>query len=163
MRAGARATVGGYPFSPGRFIALPVSKDNSPLIDALNAGLDAVIADGTWSQLYTDWVPRPLPQGWKPGSKAAPTPHLPDFAAIAEHNRRGAPGAAARPKSTLAQLRDQFFDWELYRQAIPAMVTTGLPNTLILTVSSSAIGLVVGMALAMAGVSRTRWLGWAGP
>src|SRR6201999_4013232 len=46
------------------------------------------------------------------------------------------------------------------RQAIPAMVTTALPNTLILTVSSSAIGLVVGMALAMAGVSRTRWLRW---
>ncbi len=60
----------------------------------------------------------------------------------------------------LAQLRDQFFDWELYKQAIPAMVTTGLPNTLILTVSSSVIGLVVGMALAVAGVSRTRWLRW---
>ena len=40
------------------------------------------------------------------------------------------------------------------------MVMTGLPNTLILTVSSSVIGLVVGMGLAVAGVSRTRWLRW---
>ena len=40
------------------------------------------------------------------------------------------------------------------------MVTTGLPNTLILTVSSAVIGLVVGMALAVAGISRTRWLRW---
>src|SRR6201987_1987813 len=128
MRAGARATVGGYPFSPGRFIAFPVAKDNQPLIDALNAGLDAVIADGTWSQLYTDWVPRPLPQGWKPGSNAAPTPQLPDFAAIAETKPRGGAAGAAPPRSTLAQLRDQFFDWDLYKQAIPAMVTTGLPN-----------------------------------
>ena len=40
------------------------------------------------------------------------------------------------------------------------MVTTGLPNTLILTVSSSVIGLVVGMGLAVAGISRTRWLRW---
>jgi polar amino acid transport system substrate-binding protein len=40
------------------------------------------------------------------------------------------------------------------------MVTTGLPNTLILTVSSSVIGLVVGMGLAVAGVSRTRGLRW---
>ena len=89
MRHGDNATVAAYTFSPGSFIAFPVAKDNQPLIDALNAGLDAVIADGTWSQLYTDWVPRPLPQGWKPGSKSAPTPHLPDFAAIAKHNHRG--------------------------------------------------------------------------
>jgi polar amino acid transport system substrate-binding protein len=122
--------------------------------------LDAVIADGTWSQLYTDWVPRSLPAGWKPGSKSAPTPHLPDFSAIAKHNHRENPAEATKPKSTLAQLRDQFFDWDLYKQAIPAMVTTGLPNTLILTVSSSVIGLVVGMGLAVAGVSRTRWLRW---
>jgi polar amino acid transport system permease protein/polar amino acid transport system substrate-binding protein len=159
MRPGDRAAVAGYTYSPGSFIAFPVAKDNQPLIDALNAGLDAVIADGTWSQLYSDWVPRPLPQGWKPGSKAAPTPHLPDFAAIAERNHRSS-GGPAPPKSTLAQLRDQFFDWDLYKQAIPAMLTTGLPNTLILTVSSSVIGLVVGMGLAVAGVSRTRWLRW---
>ncbi len=155
---GDTATVAAYTFSPGSFIAFPVAKDNQPLIDALNAGLDPVIADGTWSQLYTDWVPRPLPAGWKPGSKSAPTPHLPDFAAIAKHNHRKEPGGAAQSKSALAQLRDQFFDWDLYKQAIPAMVTTGLPNTLILTVSSAVIGLVVGMALAVAGISQSRWL-----
>ena len=160
MRHGDNATVAAYTFSPGSFRAFPVAKDNQPLIDALNAGLDAVIADGTWSQLYTDWVPRPLPQGWKPGSKAAPTPHLPDFAAIAEKNHREETVEPAQPKSTLAQLRDQFFDWALYKQAIPAMVTTGLPNTLILTISSSVIGLVIGLGLAVAGVSRTRWLRW---
>ncbi len=159
LRPGDRASVAAYTYSPGSFIAFPVAKDNQPLIDALNAGLDAVIADGTWSQLYTDWVPRPLPQGWKPGSRAAATPHLPDFAAIAEHNHNK-PAEAAPPKSTMAQLRDSFFDWSLYKQAIPAMVTTGLPNTLILTVSSAVIGVAVGMALAVAGISRTRWLRW---
>ena len=136
-----------------------MAKDNQPLIAALNAGLDAVIADGTWSQLYTDWVPRPLPRGWKPGSKSALTPHLPDFATIAEHHHRVV-DAVPPPKSVLAQLRDSFFDWELYKQAVPAMVTTGLPNTLILTVSSSVIGLAVGIALAVAGISRARWLRW---
>jgi polar amino acid transport system substrate-binding protein len=99
-----------------------------------------------------------LPQGWKPGSKAAPTPHLPDFAAIASQNRPL--GQAAPPKSVWAQLANSFFDWDLYKQAIPKMVTTGLPNTLILTVSSAVIGVVVGMALAVAGISRTRWLRW---
>jgi polar amino acid transport system substrate-binding protein len=159
LRPGDRAKVAAYTYSPGSFIAFPVAKDNQPLIDALNAGLDAVIADGTWSQLYTDWVPRPLPQGWKPGSKAAPTPHLPDFAAIAAHNHRDTTETGPE-KSTLGQLRDQFFDWDLYKQAIPAMLTVGLPNTLILTVSSAIIGVVVGMALAVAGISRTRWLRW---
>src|ERR1700730_671071 len=159
MRPGDRATVAAYTFSPGSFVAFPVAKDNQPLIDALNAGLDAVIADGTWAQLYTDWVPQPLPAGWKPGSKSAPTPRLPDFAAIAERNHRLV-NEVSPPKSVLAQLRESFFNWDLYKQAIPAMVTTGLPNTLILTVSSALIGLVVGMALAVAGVSRTRWLRW---
>ena len=70
-------------FSLDNFVAYAVAKENKPLIDALNAGLDAVIADGTWSRLYSDWVPRALPPGWKPGSKAAPVPQLPDFAAIA--------------------------------------------------------------------------------
>jgi polar amino acid transport system substrate-binding protein len=159
LRPGDRAKVAAYTYSPGSFIAFPVAKDNQPLIDALNAGLDAVIADGTWSQLYTDWVPRPLPQGWKPGSRAAPTPHLPDFAAIAAHNHRETTETGPE-KSALAQLRDQFFDWDLYKQAVPAMLTVGLPNTLILTVSSAIIGVVVGMALAVAGISRTRWLRW---
>jgi polar amino acid transport system substrate-binding protein len=158
LRPGDTAGIADYTFGLGSFIAYPVAKDNQPLIDALNAGLDAVIADGTWSQLYTDWVPRALPQGWKPGSKAAPAPHLPDFAAIASQHRHL--GEAAPPKSVWAQLSDSFFDWDLYKQAIPKMVTTGLPNTLILTVSSAIIGVVVGMALAVAGISRTRWLRW---
>ena len=37
-------------FSLDNFVAYAVAKENKPLIDALNAGLDAVIADGTWSQ-----------------------------------------------------------------------------------------------------------------
>ncbi len=159
MRPGDTAAVVGYTFGLGNFIAYCVSKDNRPLIDALNAGLDAVIADGTWAQLYTDWTPRPLPPGWKPGSKAAARPHLPDFAAIAARNHREADKPPA-PKSTLSQLKESFLDWDLYKQAFPAMLKTGLPNTLILTVSSAALGLVVGMALAVAGVSRTRWLRW---
>jgi polar amino acid transport system substrate-binding protein len=159
MRPGDAAAIIDYTFGLGNYAAYAVAKDNQPLIAALNSGLDAVIADGTWSQLYTDWVPRPLPPGWKPGSKSALTPHLPDFAVIAERHHRVA-DAVPPPKSVLAQLRDSFFDWELYKQAIPAMLTTGLPNTLILTVSSSVIGLAVGIALAVAGISRARWLRW---
>ncbi|AEV72399.1 amine acid ABC transporter, permease protein, 3-TM region, His/Glu/Gln/Arg/opine family [Mycolicibacterium rhodesiae NBB3] len=146
-------------FSLDNFVAWAVAKENQPLIDALNSGLDAIIADGTWSRLYTDWVPRALPPGWKPGSKAAPVPQLPDFNAIAAENQGSAPAAAA-PKSTLSQLKDAFLDWDLYKQAIPDLLTTGLPNTLILTVCAAVIGLVLGMALAVAGISRHRWLRW---
>jgi polar amino acid transport system substrate-binding protein len=159
VRPGDTAAIVAHTFSLGNYVAYAAAKDNQPLIAALNSGLDAVIADGTWSQLYTDWVPRPLPPGWKPGSKAALTPHLPDFAAIAQRHHR-ALDEPAPPKSTLAQLRDSFFDWELYKQAIPVLLKTGLPNTLILTVSSSVIGLAIGMALAVAGISRARWLRW---
>lgn len=147
-------------FSLDNFVAWAVAKENQPLIDALNSGLDAIIADGTWARLYSDWVPRALPPGWKPGSKAAPVPQLPDFAAIAAARKKPAGNGAVAPKSTLAQLRDSFLDWELYRQAIPDLLRTGLPNTLILTVCASIIGLVLGMVLAVAGISRSRWLRW---
>jgi polar amino acid transport system substrate-binding protein len=159
IRPGDGATIAGYTFGLGNFVAYPVAKDNQPLVAALNAGLDAVIADGTWSRLYTDWVPRPLPRGWHPGSKSAVPPDLPDFAAIAEHHHRALDEPAPR-KSVLAQLRDSFFDWDIYRQTIPVLLKTGLPNTLILTVSSGVIGLVMGMVLAVAGISHARWLRW---
>lgn len=146
-------------FSLDNFVAWAVAKENRPLIDALNSGLDAVIADGTWARLYTEWVPRALPPGWKPGSKAAPPPQLPDFNAIAAENQQ-APSGPAAPKSALTQLKDAFLNWDLYRQAIPDLLKTGLPNTLILTVSAAVIGLVLGMLLAVAGISRHRWLRW---
>jgi polar amino acid transport system substrate-binding protein len=146
-------------FSLDNFVAWAVAKGNQPLIDALNSGLDAIIADGTWARLYSDWVPRALPPGWRPGSKAAPVPQLPDFAAMAASHQQPASHAAA-PKSTLSQLADSFLDWDLYKQAVPDLFKTGLPNTLILTVSASVIGLVLGMALAVAGISRARWLRW---
>jgi polar amino acid transport system substrate-binding protein len=146
-------------FSLDNFVGYAVAKENTPLIDALNSGLDAVIADGTWAKLYSDWVPRALPPGWKPGSKAAPLPQLPDFAAIATDKAPGS-GPAVAPKSTLTQLKDSFLDWNLYKQAIPDLFKTGLPNTLILTFAASIIGLAIGMVLAVAGISTSRWLRW---
>ncbi|MDH6681079.1 polar amino acid transport system substrate-binding protein [Rhodococcus sp. LBL1] len=146
-------------FSLDNFIGWAVAKDRQPLIDALNSGLDAVIADGTWSRLYSDWVPRELPTGWKPGSKAAPAPELPDFAAIAAQHTTTEP-SAAQPKSALQQLGETFFNWQLYKQAFPDLLRTGLPNTLILALTSGIAGTVIGMLLAVAGISRTRWLRW---
>ncbi len=159
MRPGDRVVLVANAFSQGNFVAYAVAKDNQPLVDALNSGLDAVIADGTWAKLYCQWVPRTLPPGWKPGSKAAPAPNLPDFAAVAARQYRK-PMAPAAPQSMMAQLKDSFFDWDMYRQAIPILLTTGLPNTLILTNSALVIGLALGMVLAMAGMSRSRWLRW---
>ena len=88
-----------------------------------------------------------------------PAPALQDFAAIAASHHHEPVGPAA-PKSTLAQLRDSFFDWEMYRQPSPFCSPSGLPNTMILTNSAIAIGLLLGMVLAMAGISHSRWLRW---
>jgi len=159
VRPGDQAVIVENTFSLDNFVAWAVATENTPLIDALNAGLDAIIADGTWARLYSEWVPRALPPGWKPGSKSAPRPTLPDFAAIAAGHTPRATTAPA-PKSTLSQLKDAFFDWDLYKQAIPDLFRTGLPNTLILTISASIIGVALGMALAIAGISRARWLRW---
>lgn len=148
-------------FSVNNFVGWAVAQGHQPLVDALNSGLDAVINDGTYADLYTDWVPREMPAGWQPGSKAADKPALPDFVALArEHRGTAAPASSMEPKGTLGQLADTFFDWELYRKALPDLLKTGLPNTLILAVISGIIGTLIGMALAVAGISRTRWLRW---
>ncbi len=158
VRPGDPAVIVENTFSLDNFVAYAVAKENQPLIDALNAGLDAVIADGTWSRLYSDWVPRALPPGWKPGSKAAPLPKLPDFAAIAASAAPAAAAPVVGNKSVFTQLRESFLDWDLYKKAIPDLLKTGLPNTLILTFCASVIGLGLGLLLAVAGISRSAWL-----
>ncbi|MEV2225449.1 ABC transporter substrate-binding protein/permease [Nocardia vinacea] len=159
VKSGDGTTIIQNTFSLDNFVGYAVAKNNQPLIDALNSGLDAVIADGTYAKLYADWVPRQLPPGWKPGSKAAPAPQLPDFAAIAAEKKTTDSGQDA-PKSTLQQLRETLFDWSLYRKAFPDLFKTGLPNTLILALVSGVLGTILGMLLAVAGISRTRWLRW---
>lgn len=159
VKQGDPATIVENTFSLENFVAYAVAKENTPLINALNAGLDAVIADGTWSRLYSEWVPRALPPGWKPGSKAAALPALPDFAAMAARAGPAAAGVVA-DKSVLSQLRESFLDWDLYKKAIPDLLKTGLPNTLLLTVSAAVIGLLLGLVLAVAGISRAPWLRW---
>lgn len=149
-------------FSINNFTAWAVARDNPKLVEALNSGLDAIIADGTWARLYSDWAPRPLPDGWKPGSKAAPMPDLPDFEAIAERNARTPQESAsdAAPKSTWTQLRETFLNGEQFRKALPELFTTGLVNTLKISVASGVLGTLLGMLLAVAGISRSRWLRW---
>ncbi|WP_132991904.1 ABC transporter substrate-binding protein/permease [Gordonia zhaorongruii] len=147
-------------FSINNFTAWAVAKGNPKLIDALNSALDEIIKDGTWSKLYQDWAPRSLPAGWTPGSKAAPVPELPNFDEIAAKNAGGESTEAVQPKSALAQLGDTFFNGEKFRDALPELFKTGLPNTLKIAVTSGVIGTVLGMLLAVAGISRSRWLRW---
>ncbi|MER7394928.1 amino acid ABC transporter permease [Streptomyces sp. NPDC000151] len=55
-------------------------------------------------------------------------------------------------------LLNNFFDWQLIRHVLPDLLTYGLRNTLALAVSSALLGSVIGMALAIMGLSRHRWL-----
>src|SRR3954453_12803463 len=59
---------------------------------------------------------------------------------------------------TLRTLWDTFFDVQAMREALPEMLTIGLPNTLLLAVSSALLGTVLGMLLAVGGPRRSRWL-----
>ena len=162
IKPGDGTSIAQNTFSLNNFVGWAVNKSNQPLVDALNSGLDAVIADGTWAKLYSDWTPKQIPTGWKPGSKAAAAPQLPDFAAIAAQRaqQQGTPAPAAESTSTLEQLRRTFFDGELYAKAVPDLLRTGLPNTLILALVSGVVGTALGMLLAVAGLARTRWLRW---
>ena len=54
----------------------------------------------------------------------------------------------------LDQLAKTFLDWEAMAAVVPSMLTVGLPNTLILAVSSGVLGCILGMILAIMGTSR---------
>ena len=60
----------------------------------------------------------------------------------------------------LTTLRETFFDLDAMRAALPELLRVGLPNTLILALTSAVIGTVLGMVLAVCGLSHRRWLRW---
>ncbi|RZU53918.1 amino acid ABC transporter substrate-binding protein (PAAT family) [Krasilnikovia cinnamomea] len=72
--SGSKIKVAAKQLSPAP-TAYAVAKGNNVLREALNAGLDQVIADGTWNRLQAQYYPgRPIPAGFTPGSgKAAPS------------------------------------------------------------------------------------------
>ena len=51
-----------------------------------------------------------------------------------------------------------FFDWQAMADVLPNMVLVGLKNTLILAIASTVLGVVLGMILAVMGISRSAWL-----
>ncbi|OMH35134.1 amino acid ABC transporter permease [Tersicoccus sp. Bi-70] len=59
-----------------------------------------------------------------------------------------------------SQLIDTFFNGQAMAQVIPDLLTVGLPNTLILSIASGVIGTVLGMILAVMGISRNVVLRW---
>jgi len=55
-------------------------------------------------------------------------------------------------------LRRSFLDWDAMGEVLPMMIAVGLKNTLILAFASTVLGIAIGMALAIMGISRSPWL-----
>lgn len=55
-------------------------------------------------------------------------------------------------------LRRSFLDWDAMADVLPSMISVGLKNTLILAAASTVLGVVIGMVLAVMGISQSRWL-----
>ncbi|MEI4472878.1 amino acid ABC transporter permease/ATP-binding protein [Frigidibacter sp. MR17.24] len=58
----------------------------------------------------------------------------------------------------LENLQRTFLDWDAMAEILPIMLSTGLKNTLILAAASTLLGTVIGIALAVMGISRTAWI-----
>lgn len=58
----------------------------------------------------------------------------------------------------LELLRRTFLDFDAMWLVFPQMLGTGLKNTLIISAAATVIGLVLGMVLAIMGISRSVWL-----
>ena len=55
-------------------------------------------------------------------------------------------------------VRRSFFDFDAMAAVLPNMLFIGLKNTLILAFASTILGIVVGIVLAVMGISRTPWV-----
>ncbi|MGK5741095.1 ABC transporter substrate-binding protein [Micromonospora sp. URMC 103] len=81
--SGGKITVAAKLLSPAP-TAYAVAKGNDALREALDKGLDEVIADGTWSRLQAQYYPgRPIPADFKPGSGTVAVPSAPAASASA--------------------------------------------------------------------------------
>ncbi|GAA3702528.1 hypothetical protein GCM10022377_15200 [Zhihengliuella alba] len=58
----------------------------------------------------------------------------------------------------LDNLSRTFFDLEAMADVLPHLLQTGLVNTLVLSITATIIGVVVGMVLAVQGISPIRWV-----
>lgn len=58
----------------------------------------------------------------------------------------------------LELFRDQFLNWDIMRETFPVLLGTGLRNTLILSVGALILGLILGMFIALMGISRRWWV-----
>jgi polar amino acid transport system permease protein len=55
-------------------------------------------------------------------------------------------------------LQRTFLDFDAMWQVLPQMLMTGLRNTLIISIAATVIGLVLGMVVAIMGISTSKWL-----
>jgi polar amino acid transport system permease protein len=58
----------------------------------------------------------------------------------------------------LESIRQNFIDLDAMRQVLPDLLLTGLRNTLMLSLAATALGLIIGIVLAVMGISRSGWL-----
>src|SRR5215210_2432612 len=58
----------------------------------------------------------------------------------------------------LDTIRRTFLDFDAMWQVLPQMLGTGLRNTLIISIAATVIGLVLGMVVAIMGISHSKWL-----
>ena len=61
----------------------------------------------------------------------------------------------------LNRLGETFLDWNQIAEVLPSLFAVGLPNTVVLALASGAIGTVLGLILALMGISRNLVARWA--
>ncbi len=61
----------------------------------------------------------------------------------------------------LNRLGETFLDWNQIAEVLPSLFAVGLPNTLVLALASGVIGTLLGLVLAIMGISRNFVARWA--
>src|SRR6185437_10066254 len=69
------------------------------------------------------------------------------------------PAASVPGGAVMSAFLQNFFNWGLIHDTLGDLLTYGLRNTLVLALCSMVLGSVIGMVLAVRGISSSTWLG----
>ena len=131
--------------------------------EALNEALHEAMEDGTWKELYEKWFPGPrcptsTCRSRQTSTETEPTSGRAERSAPARPHHLPPLTAGETPWTGSKPLKRTFLDFDAMWQVLPQMLGTGLRNTLIISIAATVIGLVLGMVVAIMGISTSRWL-----
>jgi His/Glu/Gln/Arg/opine family amino acid ABC transporter permease subunit len=142
------------------YVGVWMRKGEPELRDAVNRALGAILVDGRYARIYSEWIHEPLTTGIIADLDKNRGVGSATAAEVDRASQQNAPAPVSDTGGKTVDNSPHFsIDFGLIRAALPDLLR-GAKLTLILTVLALAIGIPLGLALALARISSVVPLVW---